>query len=107
MIDNEICYDIKDANQIFELCHTRMSLHKRIYTHKTGKHRVAYAVRTNDTDRRAAKAIEYMIVDGLTKAEPVMHIAKRLENPKEYLYLTDHIMTEIEASKDPVSLLAM
>ncbi|EIW62271.1 HD-domain/PDEase-like protein [Trametes versicolor FP-101664 SS1] len=83
VIDNEICYDIKDANQIFELCHTRMSLHKRIYTHKT------------------AKAIEYMIVDGLTKAEPVMHIAKRLENPREYLYLTDHIMTEIEASKDP------
>ena len=36
VIDGEICYDIKDANQIFELCHTRMSLHKRIYTHKTG-----------------------------------------------------------------------
>ncbi|KAH9853312.1 HD-domain/PDEase-like protein [Lenzites betulinus] len=83
VIDNEICYDIKDANQIFELCHTRMSLHKRIYTHKT------------------AKAIEYMIVDALTKAEPAMHIANRLEDPKEYLHLTDHIMTEIEASKDP------
>ncbi|KAI0666163.1 hypothetical protein C8Q78DRAFT_476791 [Trametes maxima] len=83
VIDNEICYHIKDANQIFELCHTRMSLHKRIYTHHT------------------AKAIEYMIVDALTKAEPVMHIARRLENPKEYLYLTDHIQTEIEASKDP------
>ncbi|KAI0637570.1 HD-domain/PDEase-like protein [Trametes polyzona] len=83
VIDNEICYDIKDANQIFELCHTRMSLHKRIYTHKT------------------AKAIEYMIVDALTKAEPVMHIANRLEDPKKYLYLTDHIMTEIQASSDP------
>ncbi|KAI0829200.1 HD-domain/PDEase-like protein [Trametes gibbosa] len=83
VIDDEICYDIKDANQIFELCHTRMSLHKRIYTHKT------------------AKAIEYMIVDALTKAEPAMRIANRLEDPKEYLHLTDHIMTEIEASKDP------
>ncbi|CDO76374.1 hypothetical protein BN946_scf185011.g38 [Trametes cinnabarina] len=83
VIDDEICYDIKDALQIFELCHTRMSLHKRIYTHKT------------------AKAVEYMIVDALTKAEPVMHIAHRLENPKEYLYLTDYIQTEIEASKDP------
>ncbi|KAI0368467.1 HD-domain/PDEase-like protein [Pilatotrama ljubarskyi] len=83
VIDNEICYDIKDANQIFEICHTRMSLHKRIYTHKT------------------AKAIEYMIVDALTKAEPVMHIANRLDNPREYLYLTDHIQVEVEASKDP------
>ncbi|OSD01974.1 HD-domain/PDEase-like protein [Trametes coccinea BRFM310] len=83
VIDDEICYDIKDALQIFELCHTRMSLHKRIYTHKT------------------AKAIEYMIVDALTKAEPVMHIARRLEDPKEYLYLTDYIQIEIEASKDP------
>ncbi|KAI0640534.1 HD-domain/PDEase-like protein [Trametes meyenii] len=83
VIDNEICYHIKDANQIFELCHTRMSLHKRIYTHHT------------------AKAIEYMIVDALTKAEPAMHIARRLEDPREYLYLTDHIQTEIEASKDP------
>ncbi|RPD54394.1 HD-domain/PDEase-like protein [Lentinus tigrinus ALCF2SS1-7] len=83
VIDNEICYDIKDANQIFELCHTRMSLHKRIYNHKS------------------AKAVEYMIVDALTLAEPVMNIARRLENPKKYLHLTDHIQTEIEASEDP------
>ena len=43
-----------------------------------------------------------MIVDALKEAEPVMNIARRLENPKKYLYLTDHIMTEIEASGDPV-----
>lgn len=36
VIENEICYDIKDANQIYELCYTRFSLHKRIYNHKTG-----------------------------------------------------------------------
>ncbi|KAI0773622.1 hypothetical protein C8Q74DRAFT_1265659 [Fomes fomentarius] len=83
VIDNEICYDIKDANQIFELCHTRMSLHKRIYTHKT------------------AKAIEFMIVDALTLAEPTMNIARRLENPKKYIHLTDHIQADIEASEDP------
>ncbi|KAI0751780.1 hypothetical protein C8Q80DRAFT_1159278, partial [Daedaleopsis nitida] len=83
VIDDEICYDIKDANQIFELCHTRMSLHKRIYTHKT------------------ARAIEYMIIDALTSAEPVMHIARRIENPKKYLHLTDYIQTEIEGSEDP------
>jgi hypothetical protein len=36
VIDSQICYDHKDANQIYELCHTRFSLHKRIYNHKTG-----------------------------------------------------------------------
>ena len=43
-----------------------------------------------------------MIVDALKLAEPVMNIARRLENPKKYLHLTDHIQTEIEASEDPV-----
>lgn len=43
-----------------------------------------------------------MIVDALTLAEPVMNIARRLEDPKKYLHLTDHIQTEIEASEDPV-----
>ena len=51
-----------------------------------------------------AKAVEYMIVDALTLAEPVMDIARRLEDPKKYLHLTDHIQTEIEASEDPVCL---
>ena len=50
VIENQICYDIKDANQVYELCWTRFSLHKRIYNHKT------------------AKAIEYMIVDALLEA---------------------------------------
>ena len=36
VIENQICYDSKDANQIYELCYTRFSLHKRIYNHKTG-----------------------------------------------------------------------
>jgi HD superfamily phosphohydrolase len=37
VIDNQLCYDIKDANQLYELCYTRFSLHKRIYNHKTGR----------------------------------------------------------------------
>lgn len=36
VIDGQICYDIKDANSVYELCWTRFSLHKRIYNHKTG-----------------------------------------------------------------------
>ena len=56
--------------------------------------------------RLAAKAVEYMIVDALVEAEPVMKIAGRLEDPKKYLHLTDHIQTEIEASEDPVCALS-
>ena len=52
VIDDQICYDIKDANQIYELCYTRFSLHKRIYSHKT------------------ARAVECMLVDALGLAAP-------------------------------------
>ncbi|KAA1479101.1 HD-domain/PDEase-like protein [Dentipellis sp. KUC8613] len=83
VIDNQICYDIKDANQIYELCHTRFSLHKRIYHHKT------------------AKAIEYMIIDAMLAAEPYLKIAEQIEDPARYLYLDDSIMNFIERSEAP------
>ncbi|CCM00278.1 uncharacterized protein FIBRA_02308 [Fibroporia radiculosa] len=83
VIDDEICFDIKDANQIYELCYTRFSLHKRIYNHKT------------------AKAIEYMIVDALLAAEPHMKFASDITNPQKYLYLTDDLRARIEASESP------
>ncbi|KIM78005.1 hypothetical protein PILCRDRAFT_608246 [Piloderma croceum F 1598] len=83
VIDNQLCYDIKDANQLYELCYTRFSLHKRIYNHKT------------------AKAIEYMIIDALLAAEPYMKLAEQVDNPDEYVYLTDDIMATIERTKSP------
>ncbi|KAI9512761.1 HD-domain/PDEase-like protein [Russula earlei] len=83
VIENQICYDIKDANQIYELCYTRFSLHKRIYNHKT------------------AKAIENMIVDAMLAAEPYLKIASQINDPKKYLGLTDDIRTEIQRSQAP------
>ncbi|EPQ59809.1 HD-domain/PDEase-like protein [Gloeophyllum trabeum ATCC 11539] len=83
VIDDQICYDIKDANQLYELCYTRFSLHKRIYNHKT------------------AKAIEYMIIDALLAAEPHMKIAEQVFDPERYVYLTDDLMPRIEMSRDP------
>ncbi|TDL18439.1 HD-domain/PDEase-like protein [Rickenella mellea] len=83
VVNNEICYHIKDANTIYELCYTRFSNHKRIYNHKT------------------AKAIEYMIVDALMLAEPTMKIAEQIMDPRRYVYLTDDIMLEIEKSEQP------
>lgn len=46
-----------------------------------------------------------MIVDALLLAEPHMHIANRVNDPESFLYLTDHIMKEIEMSQQPVGLL--
>ncbi|TFK53350.1 HD-domain/PDEase-like protein [Heliocybe sulcata] len=83
VIDNQICYDIKDANQLYELCYTRFSLHKRIYSDKTGK------------------AIDYMIVDALLAAEPYMKIAEQIFNPAKYVCLTDDLMSRIEMSEEP------
>jgi len=83
VIEDQICYDSKDANQIYELCYTRFSLHKRIYNHKT------------------AKAIEHMIVDALLAAEPHLKFSSYINDPKKYLGLTDDIRTEIQRSSAP------
>ncbi|KAH7927042.1 HD-domain/PDEase-like protein [Leucogyrophana mollusca] len=82
VINNQICYSIKDANQIYELCYTRFSLHKRIYNHKT------------------TKAIEYMVIDALLAAEPTMKIAENVDKPKRYVFLTDDILSRIESTDD-------
>ncbi|KAF5371517.1 hypothetical protein D9615_009616 [Tricholomella constricta] len=82
VLDNQICYDIKDANQIYDICATRFKLHKMVYNHK------------------AAKAIEYMIIDALLAAEPHMQIARQVFCPDKYLHLTDNIMPQIEATTD-------
>lgn len=82
VLDDQICYDIKDANQLYDICSTRFKLHKMVYNHK------------------AAKAIEYMIIDGLLAADPHVKIAERVFQKEKYLYLTDNIMNIIEASDD-------
>lgn len=37
VIGDEICFDIKDINNIYEIYNTRFRLHKTIYNHKTGQ----------------------------------------------------------------------
>ena len=54
-------------------------------------------------NHKSAKAIEYMIVDGLLAAEKHMHIADKVFEPEEYVYVTDNVMPFILASSDPVS----
>ena len=57
-----------------------------------------YTKLTNST----AKAIEYMVVDALLAADPILNISGRISDPERYLYLTDSILEEIERSIDPL-----
>lgn len=84
VLDNQVCYNIEDANHIYDLCASRFKLHNIIYNHKV------------------VRAIDNMIVDGLLAAEPYMKIAKRTFDAKKYLYLTDDIMSRIQSSEEPV-----
>ncbi|KAJ7178109.1 hypothetical protein C8R46DRAFT_670080 [Mycena filopes] len=83
VIGNEICYQTKDTLTVYDLFHSRFSIHSTIYNHKT------------------AKAIEFMLVDAWKAADPVMNYADRMSDPAKYLYLTDDIVQEIERSVDP------
>lgn len=53
-----------------------------------------------------ARAIEYMVVDALLAAEPVMRFADHITNPDRYLHLTDSIVELIQMSENPVSLMS-
>lgn len=104
VLDNQICYNIKDANQIYGICHRRFDLHKHVYNHKTGEDSlVLFSVGiAYNRGCISARAIEYMIVDALLLAEPHMKIAERVYDPGSFLYLNDYILNEIERSKGPV-----
>ncbi|KAJ2488841.1 hypothetical protein IWW37_004469 [Coemansia sp. RSA 2050] len=83
VINDEVCYNAKEAFNLTEMFHTRYSLHKRVYSH------------------RAAKAIEFMIVDALLIADPVLQISQSVTNPQKYQLLTDEIVRDIERSPGP------
>ncbi|KAJ1646180.1 hypothetical protein LPJ64_002325 [Coemansia asiatica] len=83
VIDDEVCYSHKEAYNLTEMFHTRYSLHKRVYSH------------------RAAKGIEYMIVDAMTIANPVLNIAGAVYDPNLYQGLTDDVLRDIERSREP------
>ncbi|KAF8622436.1 hypothetical protein AX15_007020 [Amanita polypyramis BW_CC] len=82
VLNDQICYDIKDANQLYEICATRFKLHKIVYNHKV------------------AKAIEYMMLDGLLSANKYLHFAEDVKNPHKYLYLNDSLVLRIESSNE-------
>lgn len=84
VIDNEICYPIKEAYNIYEVFHTRYRLHKEIYTHPV------------------VQQIEYMILDILNSADNVLNIRKDIEDYEKFIKLTDNIIEIIDFSNNPL-----
>ncbi|KAM9984970.1 hypothetical protein ACTFIY_009404 [Dictyostelium cf. discoideum] len=83
VIDDQICFLSKEIYNLYELFHTRYSLHKLVYTHKVGK------------------SIEFMIADAFTEADQFLKISDQLEDPKEFINLSDSLLRRIETSKEP------
>lgn len=77
VIDNEISFPYKSRFSIYQVYYSRYCLHKQVYTHPT------------------TSAIEYMILDILINAEPVLNISKQLDNIEFFLSLTDNILERI------------
>lgn len=84
VIDDEICFKASEVLNLYELFHTRASLHQRVYTHKK------------------AKAIEYMVVDALSEADAAWggEISNAIWSPAEFCTLDDTVLKRIEWSKE-------
>ncbi|XRB15909.1 deoxynucleoside triphosphate triphosphohydrolase SAMHD1 [Pseudoscourfieldia marina] len=78
VLDDEICWKASEVQNIYELYAARSSMHRRIYTHPK------------------AKAIEYMIVDALLEAEPIMQLKHTIGDAHLFTYLDDTILKRIE-----------
>ena len=83
IIDNKICYNTKVAFDIYNLFQQRYQMHKQIYNNVKGK------------------SIEYMISHIMLYANKEFNISKSVENPKDFLYITDNIIDKIEESNNP------
>ena len=83
VIDDEICFNAKSCFELYDMFHARYSLWKQVYSH------------------RVTKSIEYMISDAYSLADPIFHISDMVDDPEEYLHLTDSIVRNFAMSKDP------
>jgi HD superfamily phosphohydrolase len=85
VIDDEICFKASEVLNLYELFHTRASLHQRVYTH------------------RKAKAIEYMVVDALVAADACWggELSNSIWAPKTFARMDDSILKRIEWSDEP------
>ncbi|XP_063940597.1 uncharacterized protein LOC108202537 isoform X2 [Daucus carota subsp. sativus] len=81
VIGDEICYRAKEYLTIHKLFSSRADLHRTVYSHAK------------------VKAIDFMLVDALVKANNHLDIKSCIDDPAEYWKLDDSIVKFIETSK--------
>ena len=79
-------------------CTSKCIITRQVSIASVGPPSLAY-----ETFHFKGKAIEYMVVDALIAADPILKIADKIKSAAEYLYLTDSVFEDIERSTDPVS----
>lgn len=82
VIGDEICYHIKEANNLYDMFSTRMRMHKMVYNH------------------RAVKACEFMITDAMVLADEFLGLSRSIQDPEAFLQLSDWILKRIEFSTE-------
>ena len=77
----QLCVRDKEVFNLYELFHTRWSLHHRVYKHKT------------------QAPIEDLLLKAFLKVDEVLHISESIEDMERYTVLTDSIMYDILRNK--------
>lgn len=82
VINNQICFNSKEAFNIYQLYQTRYVLFKCAYTH------------------RVSQAIELMVIDVLKHADDVYKISKSVDDMEKFRFLNDSILDRIYADNN-------
>ena len=83
VINDTICFDEKVVHSIYSLFSSRFNLFQQCYSHRVGQ------------------AIGLMIRDVLVEAKEPLDLVNRIQTPRLYYELTDHILNEITSSSNP------
>jgi len=78
VLDDQICFKQSEYHNIYQLFHGRMMMHRQVYTHKK------------------AKSLEFMVVDALKAAEPVLKLTEKIYDPEQFILLNDTLITTIK-----------
>jgi HD superfamily phosphohydrolase len=85
VIGDEICYKTTEVHNLYELFHSRASLHQRVYSHPKGK------------------GIEFMVADAMTYADSAWDnsISSATQRPEDFCRIDDTVLKQIELSREP------
>ncbi|KAG2442394.1 hypothetical protein HXX76_002480 [Chlamydomonas incerta] len=78
VLDDELCYDWCQYDNVLDIFRAREAMHRKVYTN------------------RKCKAVEMMAVDALVAAEPLLRITQRLRSAEDFISLDDTLLTTIE-----------